>query len=241
LPIELTLGIASLLTSAVAGVFGFGGGMLLIAILPLYLAPTLIIPIHGITQLASNASRAVFSLKDVQWSLLPRFLAGSLAGVVLFGLLLVNIPTDSIPIAIGVYIILNLWNKRFAKAISRYENYAIIGALQTGLGLIVGATGPLATSVLTKQLNCKNEIIATASLFMSISHLAKIVVFGLIGFAFFEHLALLCSMVAGSILGSYLGTRLRGLVGNQRMILVIKILLSALAARMIVAATSAII
>jgi len=241
LPIELTLGIASLLTSAVAGVFGFGGGMLLIAVLPLYLAPTLIIPIHGITQLASNASRAIFSWRHVQWALLPRFLAGSLAGVVLFGLLLVNIPTDSIPIAIGVYIILNLWSKRFAKAISRYESYTIIGALQTGLGLIVGATGPLATSVLTKQLSCKNQIIATASVFMSISHLAKIVVFGLIGFAFFEHLVLLGCMVAGSILGSYLGTQLRGLVGNQRMILIIKILLSALAARMIVAATSAII
>lgn len=238
MPLELTLGIASLLTSAVAGVFGFGGGMLLIAILPLYLNPTLIIPIHGITQLSSNASRAVFSFNSVQWALLPRFLAGSLIGVLLFGLLLVNIPMDTIPVAIGVYIILNLWSQRFSQAISKYENYAVIGALQTGLGLIVGATGPLATSVLTKQLNDKDEIIATASLFMSISHLAKIIVFGLIGFSFYEHLPLLLCMVAGSILGSYLGTQLRGLFGNKKMILVIKILLSALALKMIVAALS---
>ena len=210
--------------------------MLLIAILPLYLAPTLIIPIHGITQLASNASRAVFSLKDVQWSLLPPFLIGSLAGVVLFGLLLVNIPMDTIPVAIGAYIILNLWNQRFSNAISKYENYTVIGALQTGLGLIVGATGPLATSVLTKQLNGKDEIIATASLFMSISHLSKIVVFGLIGFSFFEHLPLLTGMVAGSIIGSYLGTRLRGFIGDKRMIFIIKVLLSVLAIRMIAVA-----
>jgi len=241
LPIELTLGIASLLTSAVAGVFGFGGGMLLIAILPLYLSPTLIIPIHGITQLASNASRAVFSLKHVQWALLPRFLAGSLIGTVLFGVLLVNMPMAYIPVAIGVYIILNLWSQRFSNAISKYESYTVIGALQTGLGLIVGATGPLATSVLTKQLSCKNEIIATASLFMSISHLAKIVVFGVIGFSFFEHLPLLGCMVAGSISGSYLGTQLRGLIGNKKMILIIKVLLSALALRMIWAALAPIV
>lgn len=241
MPIELTLAIVSLLTSAVAGVFGFGGGMLLIAILPLYLAPTLIIPIHGITQLASNASRTVFSLRDVQWSLLPPFLVGSLAGVVLFGLLLVNIPTDTIPVAIGAYIILNLWSQRFANAISKYENYTVIGALQTGLGLIVGATGPLATSVLTKQLSCKNEIIATASLFMSISHLSKIIIFGLIGFSFSEHLTLLGAMVAASILGSYLGTQLRGFIGNKHMILFIKVLLSVLAVRMIIVAAPAFI
>ncbi len=67
--IEYTLGLISLITSLVAGVIGFGGGMLLIAILPMFLAPSLIIPVHGVTQLASNSSRMLFSFKDVQWAL----------------------------------------------------------------------------------------------------------------------------------------------------------------------------
>ena len=233
MPIEYILGFASFVTSVVAGVLGFGGGMLLIALLPLYLHPSTIIPIHGITQLASNSSRMLFSIKDVQWSLLPKFLLGSLVGMVLFGVLLANISSAYIPIAIGTYILLNLWSARFAVFIKKYENYYIIGLFQTGLGLIVGATGPIAISVLTKELTCKNQIIATSSMFMSISHVAKVFVFGFIGFEFFEHVSLLIYMILGSIIGSFVGTKLRSLADNNRLLFTIKLLLSLLAIKMI--------
>ncbi|CAH0991020.1 hypothetical protein SIN8267_01121 [Sinobacterium norvegicum] len=235
MPIEFSLGIIAFITSVIAGVVGFGGGMLLIAILPIFLSPSIIIPIHGATQLASNASRMAFSLSDVKWALLPKFLAGSLIGTLLFGLLLVNMPVDTVPLAIGIYILLNLWSPRFGRFISHYESYYLIGLLQTGLSLVVGATGPLSLSVLTKQLNCKNEIIATSSMFMSISHLVKIPVFGLIGFSLFDHSYLLAMMILGSVAGSFVGTQLRRAADNQRLITIIKLLLTAMAIKMIVA------
>jgi uncharacterized membrane protein YfcA len=234
LHIEYILGLISFFTSVIAGVIGFGGGMLLIAILPLFLNPSLIIPIHGITQLASNSSRMVFSLKNVQWSLLPKFLVGSLIGVCIFGLLLSNISTEYVPFCIGLYIILNLWSTRFSTFIKKYENYYLIGLLQTGLGLIVGATGPLSLTVLTKELSSKDEIIATSSMFMTISHLAKIPVFMAIGVSFSSHLNLLAFMVIGSVLGSFIGTRLRLAANNDKLILAIKVLLSLMAVRMLI-------
>lgn len=236
LNIEHILGLISFFTSVIAGVIGFGGGMLLIAVLPLFLNPSLIIPIHGITQLVSNSSRMVFSLNDVQWALLPKFLVGSFIGVVLFGFLLLNISTDYVPIGIGLYIILNLWSMRFSKFIKKYENYYLIGLLQTGLGLIVGATGPLSLTVLTKELSSKDEIIATSSMFMTISHLAKIPVFMVIGVSLLEHLNLLMFMGFGSILGSFVGTRLRLVSNNEKLILAIKVLLSLMALRMLATA-----
>uniref|UniRef100_UPI000CC5ED20 TSUP family transporter n=1 Tax=Psychromonas sp. Urea-02u-13 TaxID=2058326 RepID=UPI000CC5ED20 len=102
--IDYVLGIISFITSVIAGVIGFGGGMLLIAVLPAFLSPSLIIPIHGITQLASNGSRMMFSLKYVQWSLLPKFLVGSLIGILCFGFILSTMPMHYVPIAIGIYI-----------------------------------------------------------------------------------------------------------------------------------------
>ena len=231
--IEHILGLISFFTSVIAGVIGFGGGMLLIAVLPLFLSPSLIIPIHAVTQLASNSSRMVFSLKYVQWGLLPKFLSGSLIGVFLFGILLSNLSTDYVPVAIGLYIILNLWSKRFSSVIKKYENYYFIGLLQTGLGLIVGATGPLSLTVLTKELSSKDEIIATSSLFMTISHLAKIPVFMAIGVSLWDHFFLLIYMVLGSILGSFVGTKLRLVSNNDKLILVIKILLSLMAFKML--------
>ena len=231
--IEYSLGLISFFTSVIAGLIGFGGGMLLIAILPLFISANLIIPIHGITQLASNASRMVFSLKSVQWSLLPKFLLGSLVGVLIFGFLLSSISTEYVPIAIGLYILCSLWSPRFSKFIKRYENYYLIGVLQTGLGLIVGATGPLSLTVLTKQLSSKDQIIATSSMFMTISHLAKIPVYMVIGVSFLEHTNLLLTMIFGSVLGSFIGTKLRLAADNDRLILVIKILLSLLAVKML--------
>ncbi|WP_045964472.1 sulfite exporter TauE/SafE family protein [Vibrio nigripulchritudo] len=230
------LGVTSFFTSAVAGVFGFGGGLLLISILPAFLAPHLIIPVHGVTQLASNVSRMYFSWSSVRWDFLPKFIAGTLLGVIVFGFLIVSMPTEYIPLAIGIYILLNIWSKRFSTFIGQYESYYVVGFLQSGLGLVVGATGPLALSVLTKDLEDKNQIIATSALFMTISHLSKIVVFGVIGFSLTGNLSLLTVMVICSVLGSFIGTQLRRTANNEKWIYAIKALLTIMAIKMIATA-----
>ena len=231
---EILLTIIATITSAIAGILGFGGGMLLIAIMPGFLPPAVIIPIHGLVQLASNSSRVALSLNHVAWHLLPQFLIGSAIGLALFTTLLFNISTDYIPLAIGSYILLNLWSKPFSHAMIRFESFYIIGALQTGLSLIVGATGPLTQNILLKKLHNKDQIIATGAIFMSISHLAKIAVFGMIGFKFGEYFLILILMSLGAILGSYIGSKMRKKVNNQVYIRIIKYLLSLLAIKMIV-------
>ena len=216
-----------------AAIVGFGGGMLLIAILPAFLSPNLIIPIHGLVQLASNSSRMLFSLKHVRWELLPRFLVGSVVGALMIGYGLSHISMEYVPVAIGLYILLNLWSRRFSASVSRYESYYLIGFLQTGLGLVVGATGPLSLSVLTKQLKSKDDIIATSSLFMTISHLAKIPVYLSLTESIFSDLSLIVYMVMGAILGSFLGTQLRLSTSNGYIVKIIKVLLTLLAVKMI--------
>ncbi|KZN30460.1 hypothetical protein N480_05765 [Pseudoalteromonas luteoviolacea S2607] len=232
---DFLLGTIAFATSLIAAIIGFGGGMLLIAILPIFIAPALVIPIHGITQIASNASRAVFSFNYVKWSLLPAFLVGSIAGTLLFGLVLYALPTTFIPLAIGTYLLLNLWHRPFANFIGKFESYYLIGLLQTGLGLIVGATGPLSLSVLTKELTSKDEVVATSAVFMTISHLAKIPVFMMVTQMLWQSLTLILIMVLGSILGSFVGTKLRLKADNTKLIALIKLLLTLLALHMIFA------
>ncbi|KZZ63387.1 hypothetical protein A3762_12385 [Oleiphilus sp. HI0125] len=229
----LTLGFITLITSIIAGVIGFGGGMLLIAILPLFLSPSIIIPIHGITQIASNASRMFFSLSDVQWHLFPAFLIGSVLGTIVFSLALFNIPLQFLPVAIACYLLLNLWSKTFGAFIKKFESYYLIGFLQTGLGLIVGAPGPLALSVLTKELESNDQIISTSAMFMTISHLAKIPVYLAITPFLSDSLLLISVMIVCAIVGSFLGTKLRIKADNDKIILLIKIALSSLAVHML--------
>ena len=54
-------------TSALTAVIGVGGGMTLLATLPNVLAPNLVIPIHGATQLISNLSRMALDLAVFAW------------------------------------------------------------------------------------------------------------------------------------------------------------------------------
>jgi uncharacterized membrane protein YfcA len=234
-PVEFILGFIAMVTSAIAGFIGFGGGMLLIAVLPSFLSPSLIIPIHGVTQLASNSSRMFFSLAHVKWWLLPKFLAGSLIGMLVFGFFLSKLSFEYVPVAIGSYILLNLWSKRFAHFIRRYESYYLIGFLQTGLGLIVGAVGPLSLAVLTKQLKSNDAVIATSSMFLTISHLSKIPVYAAVTSNLVSNLNVIVYMVLGSILGSFIGTKARFSAGNKKVILIIKTLLTLLAIRMLLA------
>ena len=233
IPIELVLAFFATITSAIAAALGFGGGMLLIAIMPSFLPAAVIIPIHGLVQLASNSSRVALSLQNIAWHLLPPFLIGSLIGLVIFTTLLLNISTDYIPLAIGSYILLNLWSRPFSNFIKRFESFYIIGAMQTGLSLIVGATGPLTHSILLKQLQDKDQVIATSAIFMSISHLAKLVIFGFIGFQFGDYFLILLLMSLGAILGSYLGSKVRKKIDNQIYLTIVKFLLSILAIKMI--------
>ena len=78
---ELILGLITFFTSTIAGIVGVGGGMMLIVILPSFLPLNALIPIHGLTQVSSNLSRAIFGYKDVQYEVIPKFLLGSAIGI----------------------------------------------------------------------------------------------------------------------------------------------------------------
>lgn len=225
--------ILSLFTSSVAGVFGLGGGMLLIAVMPPFIASNAIIPVHSTTQLASNLSRAWFSKSHIQWQFLNGFLVGSMCGLIVFGLVIVSIDASYIPIAIGIYILLSLWSDLFQRLLGGFENFFTIGFFQTGLGAVVGATGPLTTALLSKKCTDKNQIVATNALFMFLTHTLKISLFIWLGFQFSSYLTTILGMVMAAVLGSWLGTQLRQKVSHANFSQIMKWSLTVLALQML--------
>jgi len=230
----LTLGFISIFTSFVAGVVGLGGGLMLIAILPSFLPIQALIPIHGFTQMFSNISRAYFGYKDIAFEVVPKFFIGSVFGVSLFALILDTVSFEYIPLFIGTYILLSLWSKKFNDKIQKYENYYLIGFLQSGLSVVVGATGPLTIALLMKEYKDKDTVISTAALLMSITHCMKVLVFVFLGFKFSEYLEIIVIMVLGVIIGSYLSTHMRDKIDGKKLLFSIKILLSILACKLII-------
>lgn len=230
----IALGLLSIVTSTVAGIFGLGGGMLLIAGLPFFLSPAAIVPVHGITQIFSNGSRAILSFRNVLWRHVPSFLLGSVMSVALLSLVLVELSFKSMPLMIAVYILASQWSAKFNAVMRQYESFWVAGIIQSGLGLFVGATGPLTTTLLFKLSQNKDQIVATNAMMMLISHVLKCVVFGLVGFAFLDFLNEILVLAFGAVLGSWLGTLLRKRVPNRLFSNGLKWLLTLLAIGMII-------
>jgi uncharacterized membrane protein YfcA len=231
---ELILGVITFLTSTVAGVVGIGGGMMLIVILPSFLPLNALIPIHGLTQVSSNLSRAIFGYKDVKVEVIPKFLLGSLLGIGFFMGILSFISLEYVPLFIGIYILLSLWSAKFNDKIKRYENYYLAGFFQTGLSMVVGATGPLTMTLLLKDYKDKHIVVATGAALMSITHILKVFVFMYFGFVFFDYIGVIVAMIIGAVAGSWAGTQLRDKIDGKKFVIILKVLLSALAINVII-------
>lgn len=171
---ELLLSIINFLTSTMTGITGLGGGMILAGVMPMFLPTVAIIPVHGATQLASNASRAWFGRRHVDMTYIKPYLIGTLIGAVVFGILVRFIKLDLIPLLIGFYILLTQWSHKFNELLKSFENFGVIGFLQTGIGLFVGAPGPMHMPLLIKKYNDNHVVVSTASAMISIVHLIKL-------------------------------------------------------------------
>jgi len=228
--------VAAFLSSSLTAVLGLGGGMLLISIMSVFLPPAAIVPVHGVVQFASNASRGAFSPKDIRRDILWPFLAGCLIGALAGSRLLLKMPTELLPLPLGVFILVMTWMPQIKRKLWFPGRFLSLGFVQAFLTLFVGATGPLNMPFLLRSGLNRDQIVVTGAAFMTIVHLVKIITFGLLGFAFGPYLLLMLLMVLAVISGSYAGTRLRHKVPEQLFLLAFKLLITLLAVRMIIRA-----
>ena len=110
----------------------------------------------------------------------------------------------------------------------------VLGFYQTGLGMLVGATGPVGAAVLMRRSKARDWLVVNTALYMCINHSLRLTAFFVLGFAFSPWWLLLCGLIGASVAGSWLGTRLRGRVPQINFQRWFKILVTLLAMRMIV-------
>ena len=96
-------------TSALAGAVGMGGGILLIACMPGFVPVHAIIPLHAVTQFASNGSRMFFGWSHMDWRLIPAFTLGAVIGAWLGAEIYQDLNLDWLPALIGILILAITW------------------------------------------------------------------------------------------------------------------------------------
>ena len=223
----------ALLTSTIAAVFGMGGGVPLITLMPGLVPVAAIIPLHAVTQLASNGSRALFGWRHIDVSLIPPFVLGAVAGAAAGAQVFSRLDLQWLPALIGAVILLITWLPLPAVRGAGRLPLVLLGFYQTGIGMLVGASGPLGAALLARRNTRRDWLVVNTAVYMTSNHLLKILAFTALGFVFADYWLLLAGMVAGVILGSWLGTQLRQYVPEINFHFWFKVLVSLLALRMI--------
>jgi len=228
----LMLAGVTVITSIVSGIMGMAGGMLLLAVMLLRLEPSLAIPLHGIVQLVSNGSRALFLRRHVRWPAVWRFAWPLLPGGALGIWLLGYVPPSGSRIAIGAFVLVSTWLKSFfviGTGESATRALPVGGALVGFFSTLVGATGPLlGPFVLALELGSQGTI-ATLAACQIFQHASKVALFGLRGFNISGYLAPSVLLCACSILGSAIGTRLLDQIPEKHFKISVRLVLTALA------------
>ena len=219
-------------SSMLTAVLGIGGGVLLISLMPGLLPAAAVVPVHGVVQLASNVSRALFALEHVEWRLFGAYVAGAAAGAAVGARFVVALPEGVLPLLLGAFILFVTWTPGL-KTVRVPGRFFTTGAIQTFVSLFVGAAGPLVSPMLLREGLTRDRIVATHAVMMSALHALKLAAFAALGFAFGPYLPLLAGMVVSATLGSWAGTRLRAHVPEERFRFLFKGLLTLLALRLI--------
>lgn len=220
----------SFVSSLITAAFGIGGGGLLLAIMAALVPPAALIPVHGIVQLGSNAGRTAMFLRHVLWSAVPAFAAGSLIGAVAGGMVVVELPASVIQIGIGLFVI---WTV-FAKPPRWLSQAPLIGGIVSSfLTMFFGATGLFVASY-TKSLNlARHAHVATHATLMTLQHGLKVIVFGLLGFAFGEWAGVILLMILSGLAGTWAGRHVLNRIDDKRFKLALNALLVLISLRLI--------
>jgi uncharacterized membrane protein YfcA len=224
-------------TSIVSGVMGLAGGMMLLAAMLHWMDPLVAIPVHGIVQLVSNASRAWFQRAHVRWDAVWRF-AWPLLPAGAAGLWLLRaLPAEATRAAIGAFVLLATWAPRVLQLGGRAGDprraLPVGGALVGFLGTTIGATGPLLAPFVLALGLAPPATVGTIAACQIFQHASKVALFGAGGFDFRDYALPALALCTAAIAGSAIGARLLDHLPQRAFRSAVKLVLTALALQLV--------
>jgi len=184
------LSVSVLATSFISGILGMAGGMILMGILLAMQPVAVAMMLHGITQLASNAWRALLWRDKVDWRIFRGYLYGALATLAVYAFLkiVVSKPVALVVMGLTPFVSLALPEKLHLN-VERPGHPVACGTICTALALMAGVSGPILDVFFVRSKMGRHAVVATKAMTQSLSHILKILYFGtIVAVAGGEHL-----------------------------------------------------
>ncbi len=225
----------SFIGSFIAASLGLGGGLLVMATMASLLPPTVLIPLHGIVQLGSNAGRALIMRSEILTHVVPAFLLGTIIGALIGGQVVVSLPTQVLQIVLGGFVLYATWGPKFRASEPGKKTFFGVGLVGAFVTMFVGATGPLVAPFAAAASDKRQNVVATHATLMTIQHGFKVIAFGFLGFAFGPYIPLLVGLLACGFIGTYAGKHMLNFMPEHIFRIGLKAVITALALRLLYA------
>lgn len=239
LPVAI-LALAAFLTSIVSAIIGVAGGMMLLAVMLLFVDPLVAIPLHGAVQLVSNASRARLQRAHVERGIVLRYSALLLPGGMVGLFVVQQLSPDVVRALIGVFVLVATWAPQLlllgfrTDGADPHRRFVWLGGMIGLLNMSIGATGPLAAPFFLNIGLSRQGVVGTSAACQAVGHLIKIALFAAAGFAFADWLLPLGLLATAVVAGTWIGTRLLDRVSERVFVPLFKTALTLIALRLLV-------
>ncbi len=179
------LAVAALITSIISAILGMAGGVMLLALMLCFMPHADAIPTHAAVQIASNGTRVLAFIGNVDRGAFARFCIGVIPGGMIGMLLLwaLGEPEQSEPYLktlIGVFILVATYLPRGVgdgKTAGTWWDFPLMGLVAGTAALTVGAVGPLIAPLFARRGFVKERLIATKAVCQLVTHMMKIPAF----------------------------------------------------------------
>lgn len=229
----LLVGVVAFLTSALTAILGFGGGIVLLAVLVAFVDPLVAIPLHAAIQVVSNGTRTVVRRRDVDWSIAWRFSLLLLPAGALTLSIARNAPAAALQVAIAIGILVATWLPHwFDRPLPppRSATWIGLGAVAGALNPVVGATGALVAPFFRAGTRDRLGFVGTFAASQVAGHAAKLVLFGSVGLLPASQVPAAAVGIAGVIAGTWVGSRILDRMPERRFDRIYLVAITAVAA-----------
>lgn len=220
-------------TTLIGILSGAAGGVFLLAIMALVFPPAVLIPVHTFVQLGAGSSRVAMMWSYVLKGTLLPFVVGAIVGAAAGAQVFVALPAAALQGILGAFIILLAWMPTWGRVGPERRRFALVGLGATFLGMFVSATGVLIAPFVASASPDRRNHAATMAALTAVTHVTKLVAFGVLGVAIGAYLPLIAAMIAMGVLGNWVGTKVLDRMPERRFRLVLQIALTGLALRLL--------
>ncbi len=173
----LAVGLAA---GTLSGIVGFGSSIMLMPVLVIVFGPLQAVPIMAIAAIMANLSRVAVWWREVDWRAVGAYSATGAPFAALGAATLLTLPTRVIEVALGLFFIAMIGERRWMAAHQLKLRLVHLSLLGVPIGFLTGivvSTGPMTAPIFLAAGLVKGAFLSSEAASSLLVYLAKVTVF----------------------------------------------------------------